>query len=267
MIKWKPASEFELKRFERAHGITLPASYREYMLHWGGGSPKPNCLMNETGEILAFVSTIYALTDQHMATQLFAFPPPRETGFLTIASNDGGDYFLLDLRTGEVLYWDHEEDDVIPQRSEMLWLGSSFGEIIDALAYPPGEGPEEPDEIERLGESGTADEAHEFVLRRGLEARSTSGRTLAQEAARYKNLLVLKHCLDLGASTHKLLHLAAQGRSFDVIRLLLDRGASINELDDRGETPLDRAIFGETYDFLISLGAVHAKRSKPPHLH
>jgi hypothetical protein len=265
-MRWKPASELEIRRFERAHGIKLPASYREFMLRRGGGVPKPNCVMDEAGNLLAFVGTIYALTDGNMATQLFAFPPPRETGFLTIASDDGGDYFLLELRTGEVFYWDHEENDVIPQRSEMLRLGPNFGGVVDALTYPPGEGPEELDEIERIGKSGTADDVDEFVRRRGLDARNASGRSVVEEAARYKNLPVLERCLDLGASTHNLLHLGAQGRNLDVIRLLLQRGAAINETDDRGQTPLDRAIFREAYDFLESLGAVHAKRSKPPHL-
>ncbi len=265
-MKWQPASEHEIKRFERAHGVTLPASYREFMLHWGGGAPKPNCLIDEAGNILASLAIIYALTDEDMASQLFAFPPPRETGFLAIGNSGGGDYFLLELRTGEVFYWDHEENDVVPERSEMLWLGQSLGSIVDGLTYPPGEGPEERDEIERTGESGTADDVDALVRRRGLEARNASGRSVAEEAARYTNLPVLERCLDLGASTHNLLHLAAQGSNLDVVRFLVQRGAPINETNGRGETPLDRAIFRETYELLESLGAVHAKRSKPPHL-
>ena len=43
------------------------------------------------------------------------------------------------------------------------------------------------------------------------------------------------------------LHLAAEGRFLDVIRVLLNRGADINARDNKGQTPLLRAITWTNY--------------------
>lgn len=43
------------------------------------------------------------------------------------------------------------------------------------------------------------------------------------------------------------LHLAAEGGLLDVIRVLLNRGADINARDNRGRTPLFRAITWTNY--------------------
>lgn len=264
--RWGPTSAAEIDQFERTHRITLPASYREYMRSRGGGGPDPDCFVDDLRGLSLFVALVFGLDDEDMAKQLFPFPPPSESGLLPVATNAGGDYYLIALDSGEVFYWDHEHDDVVIDRNNLLWLAPSFPALMESLVYPPGEGPTEVDEIERLGASGTVGDLEAFVERRGLQAQNAGGRTVAEEAARYGNLPVVRKSLELGASMRNLLHYAAQGDNLELVKYLVSRGADVNGLNAAGESPLDRAMVAETYALLASMGATHARRAKPPHL-
>lgn len=210
------------------------------------------------------IGLIYPLDSEKMAGQVFAFPPPRESGFVTVATDSGGNYFLIELSTGEVFFHDHEELDVVFVRDDLRWLAPSLGSLVDALEPMPGELTEEPDEIETFGERGQPDEVERFVRSRGLDAKNRLGRTLAQEAARQKNLPVVKECVRLGASTEGLLHLAASGKNLELLEFLLSLGLPINGLDERATTPLDCAMYQSTYDYLVSKGAVHKRGKRLP---
>jgi hypothetical protein len=77
-----------------------------------------------------------------MAEQCFAFPPPAESGFVTIGTNAGGDYFLLSLDSGEVFYWDHELHDELIDRDEVVWLAPSLPALVEGLSSTPACEPE-----------------------------------------------------------------------------------------------------------------------------
>lgn len=259
--------EEEIESFERRHRIRLPTSYREFLRTRGGGTPEPNCYLDESRGVQLFVGLIFSLDDEIMAEQLFPFPPPRESGFLAVATNGGGNYFLVELTNGAVFYWDHEKDDTFVQAADLLWLAPDFQRLVSSLVYAPGEEPEqESDEIERIGQSGSLDQLEDFVARVGLDARNRAGRSVAEEAARHENLALVRRCLELGAPTRNLLNFAAPGRNLALIQYLVDRGADVNQLNASGESPLDRAIVREVYELLERLGARHAKGEKPPHL-
>lgn len=260
------ASEIEIASFERAHRIRLPLSYREFLRVHGGGTPEPNCFVDDLRGLCLFVATIFPLSDARMAEQRFPFPPPKQSGYVTAGTNGGGDCYLISLDTGGVSYWDHELHNVVIDSDEVTWLAPSLGALVEALVYPPGELPEQIDQIERLGSTGTMEELEDFARREGLEAKNEAGRTVGEEAARYGNLALVRRCLELGASIKNLLHFAASGRSLELVRFLLDSGAGINDQNDVGQTPLDRAIVREVYELLEKAGGIHAQRRKPPHL-
>lgn len=167
-----PTPVEEIESFERRHRIRLPTSYREHLRTRGGGTPKPNCYIDEPRGVLLFVGLIFSLDDEIMAEQLFPFPPPRESGLLPVATDGGGNYFLVELTNGEVFFWDHGKDDTVVQAADLLWLAPDFQQLVSGLVYAPGEGPEEIDEIERISRSGSLDQLDELVARVGLDART-----------------------------------------------------------------------------------------------
>jgi hypothetical protein len=101
----------------------------------GGGTPEPNCYIDEVRSVLLFVGPVFSLGDEIMAEQYFAFPPPRECGLLPVATTGGGDYFLIALTTGDVFYWDHEVDDVVVKSEDLLWLAPSLGALPQVLVH------------------------------------------------------------------------------------------------------------------------------------
>lgn len=262
----RPNTIDEISQFERRHGIVLPNSYVEFMITTGGGSPAPDCAFDADGTLKAHIARVFPLHEEPMVDQSFAFPPPRETGFLPIGTNAGGDYLLMHLQSGSIYYWDHEVDHLEPVAADLRLVAGNLGELVDSLVFPPGEGRVEIAEVERIGKEGTVDDLEILVGKGGLHAPNPAGRTVAEVAARHGNLPVLERCLDLGIPATGLLFFAAPSRSTAVIRLLLARGAEINEVDHLGGTPLDRALDPQVYELLESSGARHLRLSKPPHL-
>lgn len=260
------ASEVEIESFEKRHGIRLPPTYSEFMRKRGGGTPEPNCVLDPSRGLCLFVASIFPLSDSRMAEQRFPLPAPAETGFLAVGASGGGDHYLIDTQRGEVYYWDHERNDVNFDAQGLTWLARSVANLVDALVYAPGEGPEELDELETVGRDGRREDVDRFVKTSDIQQRNAAGRTLAQEAARYGNLAVIQRCRELGAPMANLLHFAAAGSNTELVRYLLDSGEGVNEVNDLGQTPLDRAIAREIYELLEGAGGVHAKRRRPPHL-
>ena len=262
----RPNTTAEVARFENANGIILPASYTAFMTTTGGGSPEPDCLVDDSGEAVIFVARIFPLHEERMNDQTFAFPSPTESGFLVIGTDGGGDYLLLELESGAVFYWDHESDSLFPNGTEMLKVADSIGGLVRALDFPVGESPEELGEIEALGATGDLDQLEAFLTTNGVDSRNLACRTVAEEAARYGNSVVLRRCLEVGAPITGLLHYAAAGRDLQTVELLIASGSDINEPNSKGESPLDQALTKEVYQRLESHGARHLKRAKPPHL-
>lgn len=261
-----PSQPSELDAFERRHGIHLPASYRAYMCTVGSGTPEPNHYIDEVRGLFLYVGLVFALDDPLMWDQSFPFPPPAECGLLPVATSGGGDYFVVKLDSGDVYYWDHERDDARATAEDLAWLASSLPALVGSLVFPPGHGPQEVDAIEALGRDGDIQAVENFVRLRGVDARNSAGRSIAEEAARYGNLPVMRRCLELGAASRSLLHWAAAGDNLELIGFLLEHGSDINATNDAGHSPLDRAIARETYEYLAGRGAKHVRRQRPPHL-
>jgi len=260
------ASEIDIRRFERAHDVMLPLTYREFMKQQGGGVPEPCWFIDPGRNVQLFFALVFPLDSERMAAQQFVFPPPSQCGFVTIGTNAGGNYFLLHVATGEVYYWNHEQDDLPPVRNELLRVGSSIDDVIGQLTYWPGEGPATISEIECVGSEGDVADVEQLARRDGIDALNEDGLRVAEIAARDGNLPVLKRCIELGSGIRHLLHFAASGEDVEIVEYLLQQGAGINDRDKQGRTPLDRALYQGMYDFLLTLGAVHGNREKPAHI-
>jgi hypothetical protein len=265
------ASEAELRELEEKHRIKLPASYRAFMQSVGAGAPTPHYYFDEKRAVHAYLRNIFPISDEYMFDQVFPFPRPRQSGYLTVGGNGGGDYFLLRLTNGHVYYWDHEEAAATLRLDDLTWLASSIGSLFGNLIEDPESGDRlnnEPNlsHIQQIGRYGTTSDAAELVRNGKLYDMSPDGRTLAEEAAHYGNLDVLRHCLASGAPLEKLIHHSVRGGNVELIRFLVESGADVNAMNDAGFTPLDLAILPRIYQVLEELGGKHRKTGKPPHL-
>lgn len=137
----KPVSAAILAQFESRLTLALPEDYRAFLLVLGAGSPEPNCYFDSSSGSCYFLALIFDPADDRVAGQYFAFPPPSETGFLTIGTNAGGDYFLLSLETGAVYYWDHELHDLEIDPTEVVRLAPSLLALVARLSDAPNVNP------------------------------------------------------------------------------------------------------------------------------
>ena len=154
----EPTTPTDLSAFEKNRRISLPASYREFLLEGNGGyGPEPSFLdiPNWTRTSL---QTIFGLTGIEAKsihrTELGNFSPEIERQFLQIALDPGGEVFVLDLRPttyGRVYVrahdsppnrppiiddtgfseWDYEEAELYHH------VASSFEEFLGMLRAEP----------------------------------------------------------------------------------------------------------------------------------
>ena len=104
----------DVAAFEKLHGITLPGSYRKFLIEHNGGEPTPaifpisGLVKNPDGEIQVF----FGIRDSVPACDLDAILSDVETlipvGVVPIAATGGGDYLVLDIRKmgAPVAFWD-----------------------------------------------------------------------------------------------------------------------------------------------------------------
>ena len=106
---------------------------------------------------------------------------------------------------------------------------------------------------------------NEILDMRDLEIQDRDGRTLLINAAIYNRLDIVKLLIQRGASIHTqdnigntALHAAVLGDNIDVVRFLLENGANINEKNNFGNTPIWVAKptqSKELFQVLLSYGA------------
>ena len=114
-----PASEDAIAAFEASHGVTLPASHREFLLRGNGGA---------VGRARLFgVGRPDALDFGEQVSEMRPEIEGMADGpILPFAEDWGGSYFCYDLRRpgdgGEylVLYWDHEYSEE-PEDRPLIW--------------------------------------------------------------------------------------------------------------------------------------------------
>lgn len=108
----------------------------------------------------------------------------------------------------------------------------------------------------------------ELLIQRGADVNATdspSGRTPLQIHLSTFNsqASIVKILLDNGSTVHDTaLHEAAKSRNFGAVDLLVNRGANINAVNDKGETPLHMADTQTMAMFLVQAGADLWKVSK-----
>ena len=132
-------SEDNVAAFERDHGLSLPADYREFLLSYNGGRPRPGWLrisapQPSEQQIAGFSHLLFEpnLPEPRCTHMLqFAAPPPAE--YFPIAQLASGDDEMLFLKvtgenTGSIAC---RQGDAAPRE-----VATSFDELMNRLDYP-----------------------------------------------------------------------------------------------------------------------------------
>jgi ankyrin repeat protein len=143
----------------------------------------------------------------------------------------------------------------------MHQIATSFSEFVESLVEIPICLTEE------LGKSGASEDLIEYLARgQSLDAIGTNGLTILCEAIKYRNIPMIEACIERNASLSNTIRTAVGNGHIDLIQLLVDAGADVNETDEYGDTPLQyvpgTALPGEEgarnramWDLLVRLGA------------
>ena len=115
------------------------------------------------------------------------------------------------------------------------------------------------DRIELLAKNGGEPDVEEYLNEgNAIEARSKGGRALAQEAAGYGNLDILRLCVALGGDTRGALHLASMNGHLAAVKYLVEHvQVDINATNEQGYRPLACAfLHPDVQAYLLSRGGV-----------
>lgn len=136
----KPPSSELVTEFESAFDIVLPTDYIALLMYSNGGYPELDSVipigMNESGRLS--INRFYRLDENRCDTEglwrvMKVWKPILGHGLLPVASDGGGNQFVLDLRANAcgVYFCIHDEKFLLQHVSD------SFGKLIDSLHINP----------------------------------------------------------------------------------------------------------------------------------
>ena len=137
-------SEFELRSFAKRHGIKLPKPYEEFLLNTNGGQPVPSVFPiiglenNPKGVIQAFFALKASIETEDLETNLSGLEGSVPRGVLPVATTDGNDWIILDLRKphAPVFFWDRKPfwGNNVWNEDDLHFVASSFDSLLSSLS-------------------------------------------------------------------------------------------------------------------------------------
>jgi len=137
--------EENLAAFEDEHGVRFPAGYRDFLLAYNGGRPRPGWFHRPTPEPADFHVALFShlhfepSLPQPRCAHSLQFTPPPPSGFFPIAQLATSDESLLLIKvagekTGVIFYW--ADKFAGADRPAPNPVAASFAELMDGLDYP-----------------------------------------------------------------------------------------------------------------------------------
>ncbi|WP_276501883.1 SMI1/KNR4 family protein [Terrimonas pollutisoli] len=133
--------ELELiSQFESANDVVLPDDYKNFLLKYNGGEPKPAIeptIKSDVQWIYGMVSEPYfASLFQHLDT----FQGRLPSWYIPIANDSGGNLYVMSLyeeNHGVIAFWSHENEAEEGQADQyfdnMQFVAPSFTDFLNQL--------------------------------------------------------------------------------------------------------------------------------------
>lgn len=141
-------TEDQVKQLESEFGISLPASYRKFLLTTNGGFPAEGnyfTAIDGDGFVLTKLWILGAEPPWDLAHRNRYFE--HRPKFFEIGFSICGDPVAIDLRgrrRGRVVWFDHEVERGLFRRRDLRPLANSFDDLIAGLFADYGDGPNYP---------------------------------------------------------------------------------------------------------------------------
>jgi hypothetical protein len=134
----RDANEADVSHFEMSIAARLPDDYRDFLLRYNGGYPRPSKFRGGD-EVL---SHFFGLWQKHadLNYELLAHRGFIPEGTIPIASDPFGNSILLEVarpNLGRIWFWDHERSGE-PAKAVSL-LANSFTEFVESLVPVDGD--------------------------------------------------------------------------------------------------------------------------------
>lgn len=239
-----PLTLEEIHGFEAEIGGRLANDYVGFLLTQNGGIADPwfGLAWKDTMERVGGFRPLLPTSDRGIRRGLKDLRELGMDGFLPIASSLSGLEVCISFREniGAIFITDYVykivfRGDRVPIAVTMAPLAPSFTDFLEMLV----EIPDPYCRIEELGEKGTPADLDQYLAEgKSLDALGKNELTIACEAIKYDNLPMLKACIARGASLSGTIEIAVHNTRPDLIKMLADAGADINERNKYGRTPL-----------------------------
>lgn len=136
-------SEKDIIHLEEITGYTLPDTYKQFLLKYNGGEPNPYFFLVPDWKYgQSLVSEFKGIDPNRVGLDLLEiidikqFDLPK--GVIPIGGDPGGNLILIDLKTGKIYFWDHENvpnelNDKIEEFRNAYFLANTFYEFVANL--------------------------------------------------------------------------------------------------------------------------------------
>ncbi len=138
----QPIDRQRLIAVEKELEVRLPDSYRQFLLTFNGGRPSPSDFtVVENGSVVWMrIHFFHGVDDDVEGCNLLwvykTFRRRIPAGVYSVACDESGSQFCLDLRPGEggrVLFWDHEREHRGAEKALTAVVAASFEEWMANL--------------------------------------------------------------------------------------------------------------------------------------
>lgn len=133
----EPLDDAAIESLEQKLEVVLPLEYKEFLHRYNVAVPEDNKV--EHGETTTSIDEFFGISDdklydlvsQNQLTYFGRLP----SGVIAIAHCAGGNLICLQLETGAVFFWDHEEEASPdePTYDNMTLLAPSFGAFLKLI--------------------------------------------------------------------------------------------------------------------------------------
>lgn len=112
-ITWKFVEKVDkivFKEFKDKYGIEVPTDLQKLILEANAGTPTPDTIDDELGNVRV-LGAILSYSDKVKTTIFKALKHIPNENYFPFAVDPFGNYFCEDLKTGTIVFFNHENDE------------------------------------------------------------------------------------------------------------------------------------------------------------